>query len=214
MWDRTGSVTYQVFEIVSTFDPATGALSPWSRVPHANSPQRLILDGAATAGSYYNHIYTTPVAPINSRNSLWVQEHITSDGIRFIGEAGDHKQKHYPPLPYLREAGPIKLDGTSIVERYNEDGVCFQRVDSFPWTHFKLTHHLGPSPTWGPWSSPIWNGLQERTESAPDVVYQYVTAPVPQVGNSRRLVNFWYGVEQLDGSGNWIGHEYYAVDFS
>lgn len=218
LWDRTGSVTYQVFDIVSTFDPSTGALGVISRTPHANSPQRLILDGSATAGAYFNHIYTVLGAAVDPRNSLWVQEFISADDFRMIGELGDHKQKHTPPLPYFRyksleKPTPHRIDGTSVVERFYEDGTCFQRVESFPWSHFLLTQHLGPSPTWGPWSEPSWQGLQERTENAPDVVYQYVTAPVPQVGNSRRLVNFWYGVEQLDGSGQWIGHEYYAIAF-
>jgi hypothetical protein len=214
LWDRTGSVTYQVFDIVSTFDPATGALGITSRTPHPNSPQVLHMQGADTAGSYFNHIYTVPGVPPNPRNSLWVQEHVTDDDVLWIGELGDHKQKHHPPLPYLRLRGPIKLDGASEVWRYANDGECFQHVPAFPWSHFLLTQYLGPNPTWGPWTDPIWQALQERTENAPDVVYQYVTAPVPEVGNSRRLVNFFYGFEPLDGSGQWLGHEYYAVDFT
>jgi hypothetical protein len=213
LWDRTGSVTYQVFDIVSTFDPNTGALGITSRTPHPNSPQWLILDDFFTGGAYFNHIYSTPGGPVNPRNSLWVQEFL-ANGIRFIGELGDHKQKHTPPLPYLRDSGPERIDSTSLVERFTSDGTCFQRVESFPWSHFLLTQYLGPNPTWGPWTDPIWQALQERTDGAPDVVYQYVTAPVPEVDDKRRLVNFWYGFEPLDGSGQWLGHEYYAVDFT
>lgn len=211
LWDRTGSVTYQVFDIVSTFDPSTGALGVISRTPHANSPQRLILDGSATAGAYFNHIYTVLGAAVDPRNSLWVQEHVTADDVLWIGELGDHKQKHHPPLPYLRIGGPNKLDGSSEVWRFANDGECFQYVPSFPWSHYIITQHLGPNPTWGPWSNPIWHGLLERTDGAPDVAYNYVTAPITRP--DRRLVNFWYGVEQLDGSGRWIGHEYYAIAF-